>query len=187
MYVEVNKDIHLKKGLQKGLFFYCLLWVKGEAGMHTAAKGADQEIVAVRQPIEAVLSGLGLRLVEFAVSKHRGSVQVRAVIYNGASIGTDECAKAHRAITPRLEMAFPQQDIYLEVSSPGIDRLIKDGAEFAHYIGKTVRCYRTDISDWTAGILESAGEKGIVLKTKDTAVRLEFDIIAKAKLDSEAI
>ena len=45
------------------------------------------------------------------------------------------------------------------------------------------RCYRTDISDWTAGILESAGESGIVLKTKDGVVKLDFEIIAKAKLD----
>jgi ribosome maturation factor RimP len=85
---------------------------------------------------------------------------------------------------PRLELAFPRQDIYLEVSSPGIDRLIKDGSEFAYYKGKGVRCYRIDISDWTAGVLESADEKGIVIKTNEGAVRLDFNIIAKAKLDT---
>jgi len=153
---------------------------------HTAKDSRVGEIVSVRESLETVLEGLGFSLVELAVSRHRGSVQVRAVIYNGASIGTDDCSKAHRAITPRLELAFPGQDIYLEVSSPGIDRLIRDGAEFAHYTGKGVRCYRTDISDWTAGILESADEKGIVIKTKEGTVRLEFDIIAKAKLDSKA-
>jgi ribosome maturation factor RimP len=151
---------------------------------YTAKEDVPREIASVRLPLEEVLKGLGFQLVEFAVSRHRGSVQIRAVIYNGASIGTDDCSKAHRAITPRLELAFPEQDIYLEVSSPGINRLIKDGAEFAHYLGKGVQCYCTDISDWTAGILEAADEKGIVIKTKDEAVRLEFDIIAKAKLDS---
>lgn len=142
------------------------------------------EITSVRQSLETVLEGLGFCLVELAVSRHRGSVQIRAVIYNGMSIGTDDCSKVHRAITPRLELAFPQQDIYLEVSSPGIDRLIKDGAEFKNYMGKGVRCYRTDISDWTAGILESADEEGIVIKTGNEALRLGYDIIAKAKLDS---
>jgi ribosome maturation factor RimP len=117
------------------------------------------------------------------VSRHRGSVQVRAVIYNGGRVGTEDCSRVHRAITPRLELAFEQQDVYLEVSSPGIDRLIKDGAEFRHYIGKVVRCYRTDISDWTIGVLESADENEIVIKTNEEAVRLGFDIIAKAKLD----
>jgi len=151
--------------------------------MRYIAGEADGEAAGVRRALDAVLKGLGLKLVELTVSRHRASVQIRAVIYNGASVGTDDCSKAHRAITPRLELAFPGQDIYLEVSSPGINRQIKDGAEFACYINRGVRCYRTDISDWTAGILESAGEKGIVLKTKEGLKELDFEIIAKAKLD----
>ena len=150
---------------------------------YIAGDTADVETLDVRRRLQAVLDGLGLRLIELTVSRHRGSVHIKAVIYNGASIGTDDCAKAHRAVTPRLELAFPGQDIYLEVSSPGINRQIKDGAEFACYINRGVRCYRTDISDWTAGLLESAGEKGIVIKTKEGTKELDFEIIAKANLD----
>ena len=146
----------------------------------------NQEIVSLRQSLETVLNGLKLNLIELNVSKLRGSVQIRTIIYRKeGNIGTDDCSKVHRAVMPRLELAFPEQEVYLEVSSPGIDRLIKEGSEFAFYTGKAVRCYRTDISDWTAGVLESTDEKGIVIKNKkDGAVRLEFDIIAKAKLDS---
>ena len=151
---------------------------------YTAKDDVPHEIACVRLSLEEVLKGLKFSLVELVISRHRGSVQVRAVIYNGKSVGTDDCSKVHRAIMPRLELAFPEQDVYLEVSSPGIDRLIKDGAEFVHYIGRGVRCYLPGISDWTAGILESADEKGIVIKTKEGALRLEFDNIAKAKLDS---
>jgi len=146
--------------------------------------GESQDAASLRRSLEAVLDGLKFSLIELTVSKHRGSVQIRAVIYNGASIGTDDCAAVHRAVMPRLELAFPQQDIYLEVSSPGIDRLIKNGAEFRFYKGRAVRCYRSDITDWTAGILESADEEGIVIKTKEGNERINFDIIAKAKFDS---
>jgi len=170
-----------------------------------AGKDAEnQEFIALRGELEKLLSALKFNLIDLVVSKHRGSVQVRVVIYNGNSIGTDDCSRVHRAISPRLEIIFDQQDVYLEVSSTGIDRLIKDGAEFRFYLGKTVRCYRTDISDWTTGILESADEEGITLRIKagenptecnstdcnstecnsDEAVRLEYNIIAKAKLDS---
>jgi ribosome maturation factor RimP len=150
---------------------------------YTAKEAETGEIASMRETLEEVLSGLQFELIELVVSRHRGSVQARAVIYRASHVlGVDDCTKAHRAITPRLELAFPGQDLYLEVSSPGIDRLIKDGAEFAHYRGRGVRCYRTDISDWTAGILESADEKGIVLRLKGECIRLEFDIIAKAKL-----
>jgi len=151
---------------------------------YTAKNEGVPETVSLREQLEPVLEGLGFKLVELVVSRHKGSVQVRVVIYNGASIGTDECSKVHRAVSPRLDLAFEGQDIYLEVSSPGIDRLIKDGSEFAYYLGRGVRCYRTDISDWTAGSLESADEKGILIKTKEGIVRLDFDIIAKARLDS---
>ena len=142
----------------------------------------DQINDSVRESLEPVLDGLGFKLIEIVVSRHRGSVQIRVVIYNGASIGTDDCSKVHRAITPRLELSFADQEIYLEVSSPGIERTIKDGAEIAHYRGKMIRCYRTDISDWTEGILEIADEEGIVIKTEEKDIRLEFEIIAKAKL-----
>jgi len=145
----------------------------------------NEEITSLRRMLEPVLDGLKYKLVELVVSRHRGSVQVRVVIYNGASIGTEDCSRVHRAITPRLELSFEGQDIFLEVSSPGTDRLIKDGEEFTHYLGRKVRCYRTDISDWSNGILESVDEEGIVIKDVNSeALRLHFDIIAKAKLDS---
>jgi len=150
--------------------------------LQTVKDAENNETASLRRQLEDVLKGMGFCLIELTVSRHRSSVQVRAVIYNGAGIGTDDCTKVHRTIMPRLELAFGGSDIYLEVSSPGIDRLIKDVCEFPHYLGRGVRCYRTDISDWTAGILESADEKGIVLKKKEGIEKLEFDIIAKARL-----
>jgi len=154
--------------------------------MRFSDKDAEsQELTSLRSSLKTVLDGLKFKLIELVVSRHRGSAQIRVVIYNGSSISTDDCSKVHRALMPRLELAFAEQDVYLEVSSPGIDRLIKDGAEFAFFTGRAVRCFRTDITEWTAGILESADEKGIMIKTKDGNIRLEFEIIAKAKLDSK--
>jgi len=144
----------------------------------------NSEISVLRPQLEEILKGPGFNLIELTISRHRGSVQVKAVIYNGSPIGTDHCTKVHRAIMPKLELAFPHQDVYLEVSSPGIDRLIKDKKEFAYYLGKKIRCYRTDITEWTLGVLESVCEDGIELNTKEGIVKLNFDIIAKAKLDS---
>ncbi|GHU64869.1 ribosome maturation factor RimP [Spirochaetia bacterium] len=143
----------------------------------------------LQDALEPVVHGLGMALIELAVSRRKGhgstpaSVQVRAVVYKAAAIGVDDCSKVHRAVMPRLELVFTGLDVYLEVSSPGIDRAIKDGSEFAHFEGRGVACYRTDISDWTGGILLSSDDKGIVLKTLNGEVNLGYDIIAKAKLD----
>jgi ribosome maturation factor RimP len=124
-----------------------------------------------------------MSLVELTVSHHRGSLQVRAVVYKGGSIGVDDCSRAHRALLPRLELAFPGKDLSVEVSSPGIERLIKDGFEFTYYTGRGISCYRTDISDWTRGILVSADEKGLALRTGGGISALDYGVIAKAKLD----
>ncbi|MDR0550919.1 MAG: ribosome assembly cofactor RimP, partial [Spirochaetaceae bacterium] len=110
--------------------------------------------------LEPVLTGLGMALVELTVSKHKGGAAVRAVVCRlGTDVSLEDCAKAHRAIMPRIELALGQ-DVAVEVSSPGIDRKLKHAGEFRHFTGRAVACYRTDISDWTTGILEEAGETG---------------------------
>jgi ribosome maturation factor RimP len=135
-----------------------------------------------------------MSVVETALSRHKGSAQIRVVIYRNSApgvlprgaIGVDDCSRVHRAILPRLELAFPGGDLYVEVSSPGINRLIRDGAEFACYLGRGLCCYRTDMNDWTAGILRAADTEKITLqvqKTKGETIDLKFDIIAKARLD----
>jgi ribosome maturation factor RimP len=133
--------------------------------------------------LEPVVQGLGMSLVELSLSRHKGSVQIRVVAYKQGNMGVDDCSRLHHALLPRLELAFPGQDLYVEVSSPGIERLIKDGAEFAHYTGRGVRCFRTDISDWSSGILQSSDEKGLVLREKTGTTTLSYEVIAKAKLD----
>ena len=140
------------------------------------------------ETLEGVAANYGLALVEATVSRHRRSVQVRAVVTRPAGgngpVGVDDCSRVHHAMMPSLETAFPGQDLYVELSSPGIDRVIKDGREFVHYIGRGLRCYRTDITDWTGGVLRSADEKGIVLKGKDGMTTIAYEVIAKAKLDA---
>lgn len=160
--------------------------------LYTSRKndGKDDDEVLFHS-LEPVVKGLGMSLLELSVFRRKkrggnaGTVQVRAVVYKDGITGVNDCSSVHLGILPRLELAFPEQDIYLEVSSPGIDRLIKDGREFAHYTGKEVRCYRTDISGWTAGILCSADEEKVILRGKDGEISLPYEIIAKARLSDD--
>jgi ribosome maturation factor RimP len=85
-------------------------------------------------------------------------------------------------VLPLRAGAFPGGDLYIEVSSPGTGRIIRDGSEFIRHIGRTVACYRTDISDWTAGVLVGADERALTLEGKGGKVTLNYEDIAKAKL-----
>jgi ribosome maturation factor RimP len=133
--------------------------------------------------LKAVVEGLGLSLLELTVSRHRGSVQVRLVLYKAGDIGIEDCSRVHQGVLPRLDLAFPGQEVYLEVSSPGIGRQIRDAAEFPMYLGRGIRCYRTDTSAWTEGLLKSADEERLVLAGKDGEIVLNYGIIGKAKLE----
>jgi ribosome maturation factor RimP len=146
---------------------------------------------AIFDTLEPVAKGLGMAILELSVSRHKGSVQVRVTVYKaGENMGVNDCSRFHKAIMPRLELAFPGKELFVEVSSPGIGRLIKDGCEMAHFIGRGIKCYRaeqaapaTDGSGWIGGILQSADEKGITLETGNEIIVLPFEVIAKAKLD----
>jgi ribosome maturation factor RimP len=133
--------------------------------------------------LEPVVRGLGMELVELSHSRYRGTVRVRVVVCGREPVGLENCSRVHHALLPRLELAFPSRELYLEVSSPGIERLIKDGSEFVHYIGRGIKCYRRDISDWSGGILMAADSAGVILKSGDEEMKLRYELIAKAKLD----
>jgi len=149
--------------------------------------------------LEPVARGLGLVILELSLFKSKGkgkasqgSVQIRVTVYKDGNIGIDDCSTFHKAILPRLELAFPQKDIFLEVLSPGIGRLIKDASEFVHFIGRGIKCYtghsnltkshNTD-SGWISGILRATDETGISLETVNGIIAITFEEIAKARLE----
>ena len=149
----------------------------------------DAQLSALREQLEAEARGLEMELIELDVFRSRArkgmppGVQIRAIVYKPGALGTNDCAQAHRAMLPRLEQAFPGNDISVEVSTPGINRVVKDGMELAHYRGRGVRLWRTDISDWSEGLLEEADEQGITIKGKEGTMRLDYALVAKAKLN----
>jgi ribosome maturation factor RimP len=160
-------------------------------------KAAEKDPVSEKAAVslEPVISGLGFSILELSVSRHRGSAQVRLVIcpkearfstesgQKRPSIGTEELGRVHRAVLPRLEAAMEGAELSVECSSPGIDRTIREGAEFAHFYGMPVRCYLPAESRWVRGILRGADEEKIILENEDGKRELEYESIAKAKLD----
>ncbi|MDR3325094.1 MAG: ribosome assembly cofactor RimP [Spirochaetaceae bacterium] len=141
---------------------------------------------ALASQLKGVVEALGLFLVSLTVSRHKGGVQVRAAVFKRGGVSIGDCAGAHRAMMPPLELAFGGGNLSVEVSSPGINRLVKDGAEFRHYIGCPVKCWVTGLSDWKAGVLEEVAETHIIIKGKTGMEKILFESIAKAKLDSKA-
>lgn len=154
--------------------------------MYTRPSVADP----LHESLLPVVKGLGLDLIEARASRHRGSTQVRVTVQsvgNALPVSIKDCASVHRAIEGRLGLVYGADDLYIEVSSAGIDRKIEDAYEFHHYTGFPVRLYLPEKSDWTAGTIVRVEEDGLVIKTggKNEDEKILYGEIAKAKLDGD--
>jgi ribosome maturation factor RimP len=89
---------------------------------------------------EPVLAELGYRLVRVRVSRASGcTVQIMAERPDGKML-IEDCEAASRALSPVLDASDPLDRAYrLEISSPGIDRLLVRRSDFERYAGHPVK------------------------------------------------
>ncbi|HZV21455.1 MAG TPA: ribosome maturation factor RimP [Hyphomicrobiales bacterium] len=95
--------------------------------------GVAAEIAALAEP---VLNDMGFRLVRVVISKREGgTVQIMAD-KAGGTINVDDCAAISRRLSPLLDAHDPIEGRYfLEVSSPGIDRILVRASDFEDWAG----------------------------------------------------
>ena len=128
----------------------------------------------------------GFRLVELQVVPQNGMVKISAVIASGdpsKDIGVSDCAKAHHALQPKLLalLGKDEDDIMMEVCSPGTERNIRNAAEFATFTGRDIRVWDKNISDWVRGKIKVADTEKVTLETEGGDKTVLYSDIAKAK------
>lgn len=141
---------------------------------------------------EPLLEPLGLRIVEIHQTMHGNQVKLEVFITGaGKEADSADCERAYHAIYPVAEAAAgPLRDLYMEVSTPGLLRVIKDPFEFSLFVGRTVRVYdsgraeylRGDIAGWDGNNL-SLTRCTIGDGKDETDVSVALPQIQKAKLD----
>ncbi len=136
-----------------------------------------------QKDLEELLSAIGLRIVEFGISRHRGSIQVRAVIYSPEGTGIEQCSRAHRLIQPRLQVLLNEQDFHLEVASPGVDRWIRSVREYGIFVGRGVRVLLREGNEWLPGRITRADDAAVTIRGSFGERAVEYKDIAKARLD----
>lgn len=138
----------------------------------------------------SVVEAEGLKLVELQVVPQKTLTKISAVIASGdpaKDVGVSDCSKAHRALAPKLMalLSKTEDDIAMEVCSPGIERNLKNAAEFQIFEGREVRVWDKNTSDWIAGVIKSSDEKSVTLVCEGDDGKSEktflYQDIAKAK------
>ena len=102
-------------------------------------------------------------------------------------IGTEDCEKVSRFLSEKLDEEDPiEQNYYLEVSSPGMDRPLLKREHYERYVGSEVeiRLYKgKDGTKNIQGVLDSIeGEEVTVTDHDNKEWKLELSEIAKANL-----
>ena len=134
--------------------------------------------------MQGVLHGIGQKLVSLDVSRHKGSTQIRAVVYREGGTGIDECSKAHRLIEARVPVALGvgEGDFDLGVSSPGTDRVFRSDSEYGICTGRGVHLGLDDGSA-VGGRIASSDGSTVVIATAEGDKAIPLARIKKGKLD----
>lgn len=103
-----------------------------------------------------------------------------------AYISTDDCELVSRFLSEKLDESDPiEQNYYLEVSSPGIDRTLLFEKDYTRFAGREV-----DVTLYKAiegkkvytGQLVGLINNHIVVKTGEHEIKLPVEAVAKTKL-----
>jgi ribosome maturation factor RimP len=92
----------------------------------------------VKQEVE----GLGYDLVELRLggTARRPLVDVRIDRRDGEKITIDDCSLVSRSIEPRLDASgLVGENYVLEVSSPGVERPLRNAADWRRFVGRTAK------------------------------------------------
>ena len=135
-----------------------------------------------------LVEGLGFQLVELRIIPAKTVNTARVVIARKSDdetqgITVNDCAKVHRLIQPRLEALISSKEVNMEVTSPGMERNIKNAAEFALFVNQSARVWDTEITDWIPGKIVAATDSAVTLELENGENKeIDFGRIAKAKL-----
>ncbi|MEG0500637.1 MAG: ribosome maturation factor RimP [Cellulosilyticaceae bacterium] len=96
-------------------------------------------ITSVTNYLEPILEGFSYELVDLEFVKEGPNYYLRIYIDKEGGINIEDCKKTSRAIEAVLDEKDPIELPYmLEVSSPGLDRVIKKDKDFERFNGEVV-------------------------------------------------
>lgn len=104
--------------------------------MKQGSKGIIAEVTALATPIA---ESLGYTVWDVEYEKIGAEYHLTITIDSEDGIGIEDCEKMSRAIDPVLDEHDPISDEYhLDISSPGIERVIKNDFHLSKCIGERV-------------------------------------------------
>ncbi|MBE0492544.1 MAG: ribosome maturation factor RimP [Sulfurospirillum sp.] len=138
--------------------------------------------MSLTQTIEQIVSSCGVQLYDTEVTSEGGRKIFRIYITATDGVTLEKCAEISHILSPIFDLEPPLEDEYtLEISSPGIERPLKNLKHFQASIGEILKVKLIN-TDKIIGKLEKVSDKEITLLENDGEITtIAFDEIAKAR------
>lgn len=146
----------------------------------------EDKIAAIAAPVIKDL-GFALHCVRIVGEGGMQNVQIMAEDPATKNLGVDDAAKISRALSAAMDVEDPIGGAYrLEISSPGIDRLLINKNDFEEYKNFEAKLEITTPAEngqkKFRGRLQGLKDDIILLTTDQGDVEIPFSMLAKAKL-----
>lgn len=173
--------------------FFCIFGILelvgvGVAGSAPERIGMDRELVSsLWTLIEPLLEPDGIELVDLEFKPEGGRWILRLYIDTAEGVSLDACAQVSRQVSALLDMEDPIKYPYnLEVSSPGVNRMIRKEKDFQLFAGspillKTRRKLQGKRN--FRGTLEGMENSKIVMEVDGKRVEISPEDLEIARLD----
>ena len=146
-------------------------------------KGVVGTVTRIAEPL---VESLGYFLWDVEYVKEGADMYLRITIDSEEGITIEDCEKVHRAIDPLLDEADPIEEAYhLEISSPGIERELKNEMQINACVewDVEVRLYAPlDGSKSYRGVLMGLSEEGEIVISLPDGTQKAFARAAVASL-----
>jgi ribosome maturation factor RimP len=144
------------------------------------------ELTKITQP-------LGISVVELAVNWGKNGLNIRVIVEKASRITIGDCERITRLYNDRLTIleSIEENNYTLQVTSPGIDRVFKDKAEYTIFKSRDVRIQlnrpiESGGKTTIRGKLEGLQDDNVILSTGSKPkqdIMIPLNNIRKTQLD----
>ncbi len=136
--------------------------------------------------IEKLVTQLDYELVDFELVN--GGQILRIYIDKGDLVTIEDCTKVSNHVNNVLSVETDFDYERLEVSSPGLDRVIKKLKDFDRFKGQQAKIktrFAIENRKNFKGTLSGIKGESIIIKIQDELLTIDFENIDKARLDPD--
>ena len=144
----------------------------------------------VKEIIEPVINALDIELDDIELSRMKGKVLLRVFIDKEDGVTIADCEHVSREVEAVLDVEDPIPSSYvLEVSSPGLDRPLKEPKDFKRFTGENVRVVTQEPignqSFFIGKISETRDDEIVLVLPKNKEITIPYKNISRARLEVE--